>query len=208
MKIFRHNTNKTTKMVEDTVPITQLIIPIGDYTIDDNGVIIPETQLKMSYESFENCLEFLDDKKRNGKKEGKAYYTTEDKNLLLTRKNPDDAGLDIKAMYNALVPAHGDAIIQTGIRVQIPRGYVGIIKSRSGLSVKNKIEVGAGVIDSNYRGELMVHLYNFGDSPFVISKGDRIAQLITLPYYMPEYHIIDELDETKRGENGFGSSGR
>ena len=68
MKIFRHNTNKTTKMVEDTVPITQLIIPVGDYTIDDNGVIIPETQLQMSYESFVNCLEFLEDKKQNDKK--------------------------------------------------------------------------------------------------------------------------------------------
>lgn len=207
MKIFRHNTNKTTKMVEDTVPITQLIIPVGDYTIDDNGVIIPETQLQMSYESFVNCLEFLEDKKQNDKKEEKAYYTTEDKNLLLTRKNPDDAGLDIKAMYNMLVPAHGDAIIQTGIRVQIPRGYVGIIKSRSGLSIKNKIEVGAGVIDSNYRGLVMVHLYNFGDEDFYVQAGMRIAQLITIPYYMPEFELIDELDNTERGDKGFGSSG-
>lgn len=207
MKIFRHNTNKTTKMVEDTVPITQLIIPVGDYTIDDNGVIIPETQLQMSYESFVNCLEFLEDKKQNDKKEEKAYYTTEDKNLLLTRKNPDDAGLDIKAIYNMLVPAHGDAIIQTGIRVQIHRGYVGIIKSRSGLSIKNKIEVGAGVIDSNYRGLVMVHLYNFGDEDFYVQAGMRIAQLITIPYYMPEFELIDELDNTERGDKGFGSSG-
>jgi dUTP pyrophosphatase len=138
----------------------------------------------------------------------RAYYTTEDKELTLSRKDINDAGLDVKASENIEILPHSDALIHTGIRVQIPEGYVGFLKSRSGLSVKNKIEVGAGVIDSNYRGEIMVHLYNFGDNPFVISKGDRIAQLITLPYYTPEYHIIDELDETKRGENGFGSSGR
>lgn len=137
----------------------------------------------------------------------RAYYTTEDKELTLSRKDINDAGLDVKASENIEILPHSDALIHTGIRVQIPIGYVGFLKSRSGLSVKNKIEVGAGVIDSNYRGEIMVHLYNFGDSLFVISKGDRIAQLITLPYYTPEYHIIDELDETKRGENGFGSSG-
>lgn len=138
----------------------------------------------------------------------RAYYTTEDKELTLSRKNINDAGLDIQSSELIEIPARGDALIHTGIRVQIPVGYVGILKSRSGLSVRNKIEVGAGVIDANYRGEIMVHLYNFGNFPFVVQRGDRIAQLITLPYYSPEYHLIDELEETERGERGFGSSGK
>lgn len=137
-----------------------------------------------------------------------AYYTSENSELTMGRRDVDDAGLDIKSSQNIEVSPRSDALIRTGIHVQIPFGYVGFLKSRSGLSVKNKIEVGAGVIDSNYRGEIMVHLYNHGDAPFVIARGDRIAQLITLPYYLPEYHLTDRLNETERGEKGFGSSGR
>ena len=138
----------------------------------------------------------------------RAYYTTENKELILSRNNVNDAGLDIQSNQNAEILPRSDALIGTGIRIQIPPGYVGFLKSRSGLSVRNKIEVGAGVIDSNYRGEIMVHLYNYSDIPFVVQRGDRIAQLITLSYYSPEYHLIDELEETERGERGFGSSGK
>lgn len=137
----------------------------------------------------------------------RAYYTTENNKFTLSRKNIEDAGLDIKSSQTIEIPAHSDALVHTGIHVQIPTGYVGFLKSRSGLSVEHKIEVGAGVIDSNYRGEIMVHLYNFSNRAFRVEEGMKIAQLITLPYYMPEYKLVDKLDNTERGENGFGSTG-
>ena len=79
--------------------------------------------------------------------------------------------------------------------------------SRSGLSVKHNVECGAGCIDSSYRGEVKVHLYNHGDEVFYIKKGDRIAQLLTMPINLSDYTPVDELPDTDRGEKGFGSSG-
>jgi len=74
--------------------------------------------------------------------------------------------------------------------------------------VKNKIEVGAGCIDENFTGEIKVHLYNFNDSVYNVKKEDRIAQLLTIPINLQEYEQVDELDETVRGEGGFGSTGK
>lgn len=125
----------------------------------------------------------------------------------LTKKNHFDAGLDIKSNENCIIEAHDSRLISTGLYLQIPNGFVGLIWSRSGISVKNKVEVGAGCIDSTYRGQIMVHLHNFGEKEFEIKKGDRIAQLLTVPVCLNEYISVDELDETERNQNGFGSSG-
>jgi len=125
----------------------------------------------------------------------------------LTKKHPNDAGLDVKANDDYTIFPRSSSLISTGLYLQIPEGYVGLLWSRSGLSVKSKIEVGAGCIDSNYRGEVRVHLYNHGNAPFEIKKGDRIAQLLTIPVFLQDYQQVDELDDTDRGEKGFGSSG-
>ena len=195
-EIFRHNNYKAIPeevyQTEGTVPVTQLVYPMGNY---GSGIEEPKHKIKVTIAQ------------KGDSQEERGCYTTEDKTLLLTRKNSDDAGLDIKALLDTTIPAHGDAIVQTGIRVQIPRGYVGILKSRSGLSVNHKIEVGAGVIDSNYRGEIKVHLYNFSNGDFFVQNGERIAQLIIFPYYMPKLELVYQLDDTERGEKGFGSSG-
>jgi len=125
----------------------------------------------------------------------------------LTKKHYFDAGLDVKSNENCTINAGDSKVILTGLYLQIPEGFVGLIWSRSGISVNNKIEVGAGCIDSGYRGEVKVHLYNFGDKDFIICRGDRIAQLLTIPVCLNEYVVVDKLDDTERGDKGIGSSG-
>ena len=125
----------------------------------------------------------------------------------LKKAHPTDAAFDIEAdEFTSIEPACR-ALISTGLKMMIPMGYCGILKSRSGLSVKQGVEVGAGLIDSDYRGEVKVNIFNHGDLPFNISKGDRIAQMMIVPVPHVEIKVIDDLSPTNRGENGFGSSG-
>ena len=125
----------------------------------------------------------------------------------LTRGKPHDAGQDIHSSEDTVVEAGGSHLISTKLFIAIPPDSVGLLWSRSGLSVKHGIECGAGCIDSNYRGEVKVHLFNHGSEPFVIKKGDRIAQLLTMPINLNNYETVDELPNSDRGEGGFGSSG-
>lgn len=131
----------------------------------------------------------------------------ENSNIQLTRANESDAGSDICCSKDFNLPARSDSLVSTDLYIQIPDGYVAIVKSRSGLSVKKKIEVGAGVIDSGYRGEILVHLYNHSDVDYSFSKGDRIAQLLIMPVCLGHFEEVDSLDDSCRGNNGIGSSG-
>lgn len=125
----------------------------------------------------------------------------------LFKKNVGDAGLDICSNEESIIKGNSSKLITTGLYISIPENCVGLIWSRSGLSVKSKIEVGAGCIDSGYRGEILIHLYNFGEEDFKIMPGDRIAQLLTIPINLNFYDEVDELDNTDRGQSGFGSTG-
>ena len=126
----------------------------------------------------------------------------------LTRGSSSAAGLDVTSAETVVLLAGESALIRTGLVIAVPEGHVGILKSRSGMSVKFKIEVGAGVIDSDYRGEVRVHLYNHGYDSYKVNKGDRISQLLTIPINQCEYTQVEVLSETNRQENGFGSSGK
>jgi dUTP pyrophosphatase len=138
-----------------------------------------------------------------------GYYKKTNKELnTMTKKNPYDAGLDICSNENLTLRANSSSLISTGLYLEIPDFHVGLIWSRSGLSVKNEIEVGAGCIDSIFRGEIKVHLYNYSDKDFEIQIGDRIAQLLTVPIRIDNYIEVDELSSTARGDSGFGSSGK
>jgi len=117
------------------------------------------------------------------------------------------AGYDISSCENASVPARGQAIIDTGFIFVIPKGHYGRLAPRSGLASRYSIDVGAGVIDADYRGTVKVLLFNHSDNVFNINKGDRIAQLILERISLPEVFEVDEIDDTVRGENGFGSTG-
>jgi dUTP pyrophosphatase len=102
----------------------------------------------------------------------------------------------------------GRAIVHTGIAIQLPSGTVGKIASRSGLSTKHNIEVGAGWIDNDYRGELVVELKNFSSLPYQVKIGERIAQIIILNITDTKMIVSENLDLSDRGEKGFGSSGK
>lgn len=127
---------------------------------------------------------------------------------LPTRNNPTDAGLDLYSDRDYGIYADGIATVGTGIAISIPDGYVARIAPRSGLAVKNGIDTLAGVIDSSYRGEVKVVLVNHGQYDFVISEGDKIAQLLIQPVELWMPVEVDSLDDTERGANGFGSSGK
>ena len=125
-----------------------------------------------------------------------------------TLGTPGSAGHDLYSPCESVVPARGKKLIMLDISMAIPDGYYGQIHPRSGTAVRNSIETGAGVIDSDYRNNCGVLLYNHGDEDFKVSKGDRIAQLILHKILVPQIQLVDDLDETQRGTGGFGSTGR
>lgn len=123
------------------------------------------------------------------------------------RASPEAAGYDLFSAYDVVVPPHGRALVKTDLAFRFPRGCYGRVAARSGLACKFKIDVGAGVIDPDYRGNVGVLVLNFSDHEFNISKGDRIAQLILEKITTPPLECVDQLDATVRGEDGFGSTG-
>ncbi|KAI6204987.1 hypothetical protein M3Y94_00740800 [Aphelenchoides besseyi] len=119
------------------------------------------------------------------------------------------AGMDLHSCEDAMVPAKGKMLVGTGLKLAIPHGYYGRVAPRSGLAVKNFIDVGAGVIDEDYRGELKILLFNFGENDFYVKKGERVAQLLIEKVLHCELLEVaeSELDVTVRGVGGFGSTG-
>ena len=123
------------------------------------------------------------------------------------RGTEGSAGYDLAAAQIAVVPAHGKMLVKTGLSMSLPAGCYGRIAPRSGLALKKFIDVGAGVIDADYRGEVGVILFNFGDTDFEVKMGDKIAQLIFEKIKTPVVIEVDCLEETERGEKGYGSTG-
>lgn len=122
------------------------------------------------------------------------------------RAHPDDAGLDLRSPAAAWLHPGEHAMIDTGIHVQIPVGYVGLITSKSGLMAKGI--TCRGTIDSGYTGSIRAVLYNHGKEGYRIEKGNKICQLVLLPIITPELELVDHLEETERNTGGFGSTGR
>ena len=138
---------------------------------------------------------------RNGKLPPMPFYATS-----------GAAGIDLAAFTDesiTILPGHS-AIIPTGLCVKIPEGCVGLIYIRSSLGVKSSVTLSnsVGVIDSDYRGELLVSLINHSDKPFTVNNSDRIAQLVITPYVQALITEADELDETERNAGRFGSTGK
>jgi dUTP pyrophosphatase len=126
-----------------------------------------------------------------------------------TKGSEHSAGYDLYSCCNALVYPQERMLIKTGIVLEIPEGFYGRIAPRSGLALKNGIDVMAGVIDSDYRGEIGVILYNTDkNTPFHIKIGDRIAQLIIEKYYTFDLQKEQIINSTERGSGGFGSTGK
>lgn len=124
-----------------------------------------------------------------------------------TKAHLTDAGWDLFSLESTVVLPNNRKLISTGVSVEIPKGFVGLIWPRSGLSTRAGIQVMAGVIDSGYRGEVKVLLYNSDPVDFKIESGNKIAQMIIQPILVCSMLRCDELENSQRGEKGFGSSG-
>lgn len=132
---------------------------------------------------------------------------------LPARATPGSAGLDLYACLDAPleIPGRGHAVLPTGIAIALPDvAYAAFVFARSGLAVKHGVSLlnAVGVIDSDYRGEILVGLTNQFDESYTVQPGERIAQLVILPVLLPEVQETDSLDETIRGDGGFGSTGK
>ncbi len=135
-----------------------------------------------------------------------------EKAILPTYGSANAAGADLYACLDAplTIAGHETVMVHTGLAMEIPEGYTGLIFARSGLASKRNLAPAnkVGVVDSDYRGEFMVALHNHGNEPAVIEPEERIAQLVITPYIAANFALVDELDETERGAGGFGSTGR
>lgn len=124
-----------------------------------------------------------------------------------TRGSSGAAGYDLYSSEAFVVLPGRRGVISTGISIQLPDGVYGRVAPRSGLSVKHGINVGAGVVDPDYTGELKVVLFNHDTNPYVIKPGYRIAQLILEKFSAPDIEVVGDIDSTQRGSGGFGSTG-
>ena len=133
----------------------------------------------------------------------------DDRATIPTVGSPDSAGMDLYCLDKFMLSRGYDHVVPTGIAVEIPQGYVGIVRSRSGLRFKYSIEAFHGTIDADYRGELKVMLNLISDDNEVVKfdAGSRIAQLVVTPILPPEIMVVNELSDTVRGEGGFGHTG-
>lgn len=126
--------------------------------------------------------------------------------IMPQRAHSADAGYDIFSREDAVIYPNAGGIFDTGVHVAIPEGYVGFVKSKSGLHIKHSIQ-SDGVIDSGFTGSIHVKLFNHGSKSVFIKKNQKIAQLVLLPIITPELVQVESLEETERGSNGFGSTG-
>jgi dUTP pyrophosphatase len=127
--------------------------------------------------------------------------------IMPTRAHETDAGLDLYARDTQIVPAKESAVFDTGVHIELPEGTAGFVMSKSGLNVKNGL-TSEGVVDVGYTGSIVVKLYNNSGYDYKVNAGDKISQLVIMPILTPELELVDELDESERGENGFGSTGK
>eukprot|EP00730_Choanoeca_flexa_P011261 TRINITY_DN24216_c0_g1_i1.p1 TRINITY_DN24216_c0_g1~~TRINITY_DN24216_c0_g1_i1.p1 ORF type:complete len:159 (+),score=25.68 TRINITY_DN24216_c0_g1_i1:43-477(+) len=125
-----------------------------------------------------------------------------------TRGSDNAAGYDLYAAEDAIIDPQGKAIVKTDIAMAIPEGCYGRVAPRSGLAAKHHIDVGAGVVDRDYRGNVGVVMFNLAKQSYEVKKGDRIAQLVLERIITPKVQEVEELDDTDRGAGGFGSTGK
>lgn len=140
--------------------------------------------------------------------------------IMPTKAHEDDAGFDLYTPQGFTIAGNAHYVsysecrlqlsnmtIDTGVHVAIPKGYVGMVKSKSGLNVKHGLTA-EGVIDAGYTGSIVVKLYNHHERPHEFKAGEKIAQLVIMPISTEKLELVYHLEDTERGDNGFGSSGR
>lgn len=133
--------------------------------------------------------------------------TLSDDAIIPKRAHKYDAGLDLCSAEAAEIPPYSFITVNTGVSVELPIGTVGLLTSKSGLMAKHGITT-RGTIDCGYTGEIRVTLFNHSGKWQYIEKGQKVSQLVVLPIRLPTVEVVDKLDETERGCNGFGSTGK
>lgn len=136
---------------------------------------------------------------------GLDLYSREEKTIYPMRAAWDTSLSDMVGFIPQLA---GGETFDTGVHMEFPHGCFGKIESKSGLNTKASVVSCGGVIDEGYTGSIVVKLYNLGSKPYTVHKGDKIAQLVILLYATPDMELVDALEATERGDNGFGSTGR
>ncbi|OAY50761.1 deoxyuridine 5'-triphosphate nucleotidohydrolase [Manihot esculenta] len=167
----------------------------SSHQIKEPAPKIPKLQENCAHEVSENPISLFRVKKLS------------DKAILPARASALSAGYDLSSATGTKVPARGKTLIPTDLSIAIPEGTYARIAPRSGLAWKHSIDVGAGVIDADYRGPVGVILFNHSDADFEVKAGDRVAQLIIEKIMTPDVFEVEDLDATARGEGGFGSTG-
>lgn len=124
------------------------------------------------------------------------------------RKHTFDGGADLFSQCCKVIPPHGSAEFDTGVHVAIPESCVGIVKGRSGLAFNHGIIAHEGTIDYGYTGSIKVLLFNMSDQLYAVKRDDRIAQLLVQPVVLVPFELVDKLEQTDRGNGGFGSTGK
>lgn len=137
----------------------------------------------------------------------KLKVTLEPGAKLPQRAHSADAGYDLFSREDATIYPNSGGIFDTGVHMAIPEGYVGFIKSKSSMHVNHSAQ-SEGVIDSGYTGSIHVKLFNHGARSVFVKEGQKIAQIVLLPIITPELEQVERLEDTDRGSNGFGSSGK
>ena len=198
------------------------LVPIEDIESEKKGIEMTIEDIKKDTELSEDKKDFLItilDKSAlqiyylvtNPAKRVQIKIMKTHENAVIPKyANVGDAGMDIYAIEETTIEPKTTVIIPTGLRMAIPIGYEIQIRPRSGMSCKTKIRVAnsIGTIDSGYRGDIGIIFDNIGDTPYTINVGDRIAQMVLNEVPVAEFQLVDELDETSRGNGGFGSTGK
>ncbi|WWC85478.1 uncharacterized protein L201_000342 [Kwoniella dendrophila CBS 6074] len=203
----------TAKEIDSVPEVTAKGLEIEQPDSDDEKVEEKKPEpVKAVQESFA-ALSVKDEKKENGSGVATAPTNTllikrlSSSATLPTRGSPLSAGYDLYSAEEKVIPARGKALIDLQISIAVPEGTYGRVAPRSGLASKHSIDTGAGVIDADYRGPVMVLLFNLSDDDFTVKKGDRVAQLILEKIVLADIAEVEDLDETTRGAGGFGSTG-
>lgn len=127
--------------------------------------------------------------------------------ILPKYAKPGDAGMDFYASETVVLQPHERKVVNTGIAMAIPHGYVGLLWDKSGMAAKFGVKTMAGVIDSGYRGEIKILMHNLSETSYTFEKGTKVAQMLIQPVEQKELREVNSLDETERGAGGFGSTG-
>ena len=143
----------------------------------------------------------------NGENDILLVSKLSDKATIPTKGSVMAAGYDLYSAHDYILKSKGKIVAQTDIQVKVPSGTYGRIAPRSSIAWKHHIDIGAGVIDADYRGNVGIVMFNHSDEDFCVKAGDKIAQLICEKISYPELKILSSLEETERGDKGFGSSG-